>query len=69
MESIDLADVDVLTFDCYGTLIDWEIGILAALRRVIAPHVAVDNELLEAYAAREAASETARGCPTGASSA
>jgi len=26
-----LADFDVLTFDCYGTLIDWESGILAAL--------------------------------------
>lgn len=26
------ADVDVLSFDCYGTLIDWETGILDALR-------------------------------------
>jgi 2-haloalkanoic acid dehalogenase type II len=26
-----LTDFDVLTFDCYGTLIDWESGILAAL--------------------------------------
>jgi 2-haloacid dehalogenase len=26
-----LTDFDVLTFDCYGTLIDWETGILAAL--------------------------------------
>ena len=25
-------DFDVLTFDCYGTLIDWETGIVAALR-------------------------------------
>lgn len=25
-------DFDALTFDCYGTLIDWERGILAALR-------------------------------------
>jgi len=25
-------DVDVLSFDCYGTLIDWETGILEALR-------------------------------------
>ena len=24
-----LRDFDVLTFDCYGTLIDWEAGILA----------------------------------------
>ena len=27
-----LRDFDVLSFDCYGTLIDWETGILAALR-------------------------------------
>jgi 2-haloalkanoic acid dehalogenase type II len=26
-----LTDFEVLTFDCYGTLIDWESGILAAL--------------------------------------
>ena len=26
-----LADFDTLTFDCYGTLIDWETGIAAAL--------------------------------------
>jgi 2-haloacid dehalogenase len=26
-----LADFEVLSFDCYGTLIDWESGILAAL--------------------------------------
>ena len=28
-----LTDFKVLTFDCYGTLIDWESGIFAALRR------------------------------------
>ena len=28
---IDYADFDVLTFDTYGTLIDWETGLLAAL--------------------------------------
>jgi FMN phosphatase YigB (HAD superfamily) len=27
-----LEDFSALTFDCYGTLIDWEAGILAALR-------------------------------------
>jgi len=26
---------DALTFDCYGTLIDWESGLLAALRPVL----------------------------------
>ncbi len=31
-----LADFDALTFDCYGTLIDWETGILAAVRSWLA---------------------------------
>ncbi len=31
----ELAESDVLlTFDCYGTLIDWQSGIGEALRRV-----------------------------------
>ena len=36
MSSIDFNNYDALTFDCYGTLIDWEAGILNALRPVIA---------------------------------
>ncbi|HJQ98532.1 MAG TPA: haloacid dehalogenase type II [Candidatus Polarisedimenticolaceae bacterium] len=32
---IDLDDFDVLTFDCYGTLIDWETGLVAALRPIL----------------------------------
>lgn len=36
----------LLTFDCYGTLIDWEGGILAALRTAYAEAAAVDDELL-----------------------
>ena len=31
-----LADFDTLTFDCYGTLIDWETGIAAALEPLAA---------------------------------
>lgn len=31
-------DFEVLTFDCYGTLIDWEAGIWKALRPVFANH-------------------------------
>ena len=30
-----LTDFKVLSFDCYGTLIDWETGILAALRPLV----------------------------------
>lgn len=31
-----LAEVDVLTFDCYGTLIDWELGAKGTLRALLA---------------------------------
>ena len=45
-----------LTFDCYGTLIDWETGILDALRPVVARHgqTVDDARLLALYAAHEA---------------
>ncbi len=29
---VDLSDFRVLSFDCYGTMIDWETGILANIR-------------------------------------
>ena len=32
MSSFDFSTVRALTFDCYGTLIDWETGLLAVLR-------------------------------------
>jgi 2-haloacid dehalogenase len=54
--AIDFDDFDVLTFDCYGTLIDWESGLLAALRAPMAAHgiTAQDDVLLEAFARHEA---------------
>lgn len=36
----------LLTFDCYGTLIDWESGILAALRRAYPEATSVDDRAL-----------------------
>ena len=54
--ALDYGQFEALTFDCYGTLIDWEAGILAALR----PHLAAlgtqpsDDELLEAFGRAEA---------------
>jgi 2-haloacid dehalogenase len=53
---IDFGAFDALTFDCYGTLIDWEAGILAGLRKALGPHGvdATDDELLESYAETEA---------------
>jgi 2-haloalkanoic acid dehalogenase type II len=57
MTDLDYGAFDALTFDCYGTLIDWESGILAALRGL--PALAgVDGEtLLDEYANAEAALE------------
>ena len=59
MGEIDFTRFDALTFDCYGTLIDWEQGILSALQPVLAPHGidASEDELLELYARHEAALE------------
>ena len=56
MSALDFSRFDVLTFDCYGTLIDWEAGILAGLRRVLEPLGidAGDDDLLERYARAEA---------------
>ena len=34
-EARSLCDFDVFTFDCYGTLIDWETGILRALEPLL----------------------------------
>jgi 2-haloacid dehalogenase len=54
---VDLDAFDVLTFDCYGTLIDWETGLLAALRDALRRLDAGDDELLESYAVHEAQAE------------
>ena len=55
---VDLADFDVLTFDCYGTLIDWETGLLAGLREALPGAAGVGGDvLLEAYAGHEAEAE------------
>jgi len=42
---------EALSFDCYGTLVDWESGILEAIRPVLGRYgVAIDDErLLELY--------------------
>ena len=55
---VDFDDYDVLTFDCYGTLIDWETGLLAALRSALPALDGVgDDALLEDYARHEADAE------------
>jgi 2-haloacid dehalogenase len=56
MTDLDFDDFDVLTFDCYGTLIDWEAGLLAALRGPLDDHgvEASDESVLEAFGRHEA---------------
>ncbi len=57
---MNFARFSVLTFDCYGTLIDWESGILAALRAVLAPRgiSRTDDDLLGLFAEIEAPLQT-----------
>jgi 2-haloacid dehalogenase len=59
MTDLDYDAFDALTFDCYGTLIDWESGILAALRSVLGGPMSAtpDDVLLEEYANAEATLE------------
>jgi 2-haloacid dehalogenase len=56
---IRFEDFSVLTFDCYGTLIDWEPGLLAALTPILDAHrISVSaDEVLERYAELESAAE------------
>ena len=57
MADLDYGAFDALTFDCYGTLIDWEAGILAALRSIPALATLDGETLLDEYANAEAALE------------
>ena len=56
---MDLTRFKALTFDCYGTLIDWERGILDAVRPILRRHgiVCDDDWLLGLYARAEAGAE------------
>jgi len=56
---LDFSKFEVLTFDCYGTLIDWESGILSAIKPVLRDNgvVVTDEEILEQYAEFESSSE------------
>ncbi|HKT02354.1 MAG TPA: haloacid dehalogenase type II [Rugosimonospora sp.] len=56
---MNLSDFEALSFDCYGTLIDWEAGIAAVLCPWADRHglPATGEQLLAAYAAHEARAE------------
>ncbi|MCG8406634.1 MAG: haloacid dehalogenase type II [Phycisphaerales bacterium] len=55
MADLRLNDFKALTFDCYGTLIDWERGILSVLRSwaVRRSLDVADDELLDAFSKAE----------------
>ena len=59
MTQLDFSHFQILTFDCYGTLIDWESGIFSALRPILAVHgkAIPDAQLLEMYGELEAQAE------------
>ncbi len=48
---LDFSRFNVLTFDCYGTLVDWESGIVKAVRPVLAAHgkKLADSEIIAIY--------------------
>lgn len=56
---LDFSRFEILTFDCYGTLIDWETGILSALHRILSAHNKTidDATLLKLYGDFEQLSE------------
>jgi len=59
---MNLSDFKALTFDCYGTLIDWESGILAQLRPWSRDQdlSLSDDDLLQSFARHEAKLELLR---------
>ena len=58
----DFASTRLITFDCYGTLIDWETGMLAAMRPLFRRDVRdiSDAQLLETYGEVEGELESGR---------
>jgi 2-haloacid dehalogenase len=56
---MDFSHFTTISFDCYGTLIDWEAGILPSLRALLASHGCSmpDADLLELYGEFEAEAE------------
>lgn len=52
---LDFGMFEVLTFDCYGTLIDWESGIVSSMGKLLGAHGVKlsDEEILELFAKLE----------------
>jgi len=62
---MDFSSVRLITFDCYGTLIDWETGMLAELRLMFSRdgQTVKDGELLRLYGEVEAELEAGPHLP------
>jgi 2-haloacid dehalogenase len=62
---LDFSSFRVLTFDCYGTLINWEAGILGCLRPLLQRHglEVPDDRILELYAKLESEQESGAYLP------
>lgn len=60
-EILKLTDFEALSFDCYGTLIDWETGLLTALRPALerAAVAPSPEAILAAFAAHESRQQAA----------
>jgi 2-haloacid dehalogenase len=58
---IDFDRYEVMSFDCYGTLIDWEGGIVSGMRPVLERHgiEATDEEILGLHARTESELQSA----------
>jgi 2-haloacid dehalogenase len=56
---LDFSRYECITFDCYGTLVDWETGILAALAPILERHsvVATHEQILALYGELEPAEQ------------
>lgn len=57
---MDFSRITTISFDCYGTLVDWESGLLPALRRIMSDRGQnlPDSTLLELYGEFEADAES-----------
>jgi 2-haloacid dehalogenase len=58
--ALKLTDFKVLSFDCYGTLIDWETGITLAVKPLLARSGKAlgRDQVLETFARHEATQES-----------
>ena len=65
LKSMSFESIRLITFDCYGTLIDWETGMLRSLRMLFSGggRQVSDLELLEQYGEVEAELESGEYLP------